>query len=251
MRFSKVFVAAGQSNKVGNHVVTNAYSSLVNCWMIGEDGYTRPFSEPAFDPTNECTGAVTHNNPDTPGQSSMGAFFAQLRVLGDTDTLVCVAAAVGSTSALNWASGQSDSPPTYSNLWGAMRHQLLEAMSFPNPLLGGFMLNQGEADAQTNSTLANAWDTTWGANFDAFLALATTMGWTWAKTTRFWIEALQLGSALSFASIVNARQFALAAARTDTHCLQEPDASPADLHLWAPQQIALGTTVANDWFAAS
>src|SRR6185369_7499530 len=111
-----------QSNEVGELAVTNTFSSLSDCWMIGEDGFPRAFSEPAFDAARQVTHPIDHGSPDTPGQSHIGSKFNQLRALGETRTLVAVCPAVGSTTSVLWSAGTADNPPTYQHLLGATKH---------------------------------------------------------------------------------------------------------------------------------
>lgn len=249
-----IFPVFGQSNGVSNAPdgVTTQYSlSRVNVFCL--DGFIRSLTEPVFDATNQSTKPIDHQLVDTPGQSSFGAMADRLRTLGETRDMIFLPCARGTTSAVLWNTGTSDSPPTYQNLYGQSRHMIMQAMKLPGAILGGCIINQGEyeAGAADSGVSANAWDTQWAAVFNALNTWVSGQGWTWAKSIHFWIDKLQNGSSLAFKDNVRTRQQALNDARSDTHIIQEPDASPSGLHLYAAQQISLGVSRANDWFAAT
>ncbi len=248
-----VFLSIGQSNEVGNPTdgVINTYSGLSDVWVVGFDGITRPFAEPAYDGTLYATGAINHTSPDTPGQSSLGAMAARLRALGVTSRILFAPAARGSTSAVNWNTGHADSPPTYQNIYGGARHALHEAMRAPNAIIAGVLFNQGEVEAQADAITAAAWTGNWDTTCTDLLAYASAQGWTWKKTKRFFLAKLQNASSLAFKDDVRVAQDLLGSTRADVVVTQEPDAAPANIHLQAQKQIDLGVLRANDWFSAS
>lgn len=225
---------------------------LPNCFVVGIDGFTTPIAEPVYFNGNQATGGTNHSAADpAPGQSMWSAFCFRLRQLGVTERLIVAPTALGGSSAVNWDNNLTMSAPDYESLFPASQHALIEAMQGPNPKIAGIFPNQAEAEASASAVLANAWDTHWGAVFDAYLTFAVARGWAWKKAKRFWISGLQNGSAYTWAPNVRARQQALAAARSDTIYLLEPDATPADLHLWPADQNARGVALANSWFAAA
>lgn len=235
----------GQSNQVPDTPdgVTNPYAGLTSQVILALDGLTRPYVEPLSDFARSSTWPINHQNPDiNPGQSAFGAFAAQLQSGGDIHPRIFVPTARGSTSCVDWLAGVGDVVPSYQNLLGAFKHATMAAMQAPGARIGLFWWNQGEADAQ-DATLAANYQTNLTTLFDAILTWATaTMGYTFAKAqTRFVIAGLPLNSTLTFAGTVRAAQQAVAAARPDTVYVQQPNISGAGIHLYAPEQITLGT----------
>lgn len=243
-----VFLGQGQSNLNGRGTGTAQTITSTKWYHTDRKLQLRTMA----DPVSAIGSYDSYSNFATAGTNSIwpalaNAFDAQL---GATDRAIVVDCSIGGTSAVAWAGSATATPPDPATLVGVAKARIQDVMrNAPNAVLAATINYQGEDESdEATSAPADAWDTSWAANLNEWIAYATAKGWTWRGATKrhliIELPATPYASGTYWTN-VQARQLALDVARADTDLVQASSLAfvdaPVNLHLQTSALNATGT----------